>query len=123
LALKAFSKAKTMTFSPKSSSPPAVPHIEQFHDPPQLTLVDVLAMQTQAQAQAPSSSGGGFATMPIWTGGDAAFAFSEEREALALAAMVAVLNDGIIPAGRNRNTPDRPNHNTPQNSPSEPSPQ
>jgi hypothetical protein len=81
-ALQLLSKAKTMTFSSKSPSPPAVCHIgfEQIHDnrprhhfystPPQLTLVDVLAMQAQAQvqAQAPSSSGGGFATMPIWTG-------------------------------------------------------
>jgi hypothetical protein len=136
-----FSKAKTMTFSSKSSSPPALSHtgFERLHDhrnrrhhfsstPPQLTLVDALAMQAQAQAQA-SPSGGVFAAIPIWTGGDAASASSEERETLALAAMIAVLYDGTTPAdrhgdtGNGRESPDRSKHNPPNNPPSEPSAQ
>jgi hypothetical protein len=134
-----FSKAKNMTFSSKSSTTPDVPPngFEQFHQrhplystPPQLTLLDVLAMQ--AQAQAPPS--GGFATMPIWTGRDAVSASSREREALALAAMIALLDGDLLnedntPSSRNgnagddRGSSDRPKRNTPQNSPSEPSAQ
>jgi hypothetical protein len=135
------SKAKTMTFSSKSSNPPALSHtgFERLHDhryrrhhfystPPQITLVDVLAMQAQAQSQA-SPSGSGFATISIWTGGDAgASASSEDREALALAAMLAVLYDGTIPANRHgdtgygRESPDR-SKDTPDNPPSDPSAQ
>jgi hypothetical protein len=131
-----------MTISSKSSSPPAVPRnsFEQYQHhrplnstPPQLTLVDVLAMQAQAQAQAPSS-GGGFATMPIWTWRDAVSASSREREALTYAAILALLDGDLLdddtdPSGRNgnagddRGSDDRPKQNTRQNSPSEPSAQ
>lgn len=131
-----------MTFSSKSSSSPDIPRngLEQFYHrhpfystPPQLTLIDVLAMQAEAQAEAPPS--GGFATMPIWTGGDALSASSREREAPALAVMIALLDgdllngDPTIPSGRNGNTgdgmgsADRPKRNTPRNSASEPSAQ
>jgi hypothetical protein len=130
-----------MTMSSKSSSPPAVPvphnsferyqhHPPPYSTPPQLTLLAALAMQ--AQAQAPSS--GGFATMPIWTGGDAVSASSREREALAYAAILALLDGDLLiedsdPSGRNgnagddRGSADRPKQNTHQNSPSEPSAQ
>jgi hypothetical protein len=134
-----FSKAKKMTFSSKSSFPPDVPRnsFEQYQHrhplystPPQLTLIDVLMMQTQAQAP----SGEGIATMPIWTGGDAVSAPSEERGALTLAAMLALLDGDLLdgdttPSGRNgnavddRGSADHPKHITPQNSPSEPSAQ
>jgi hypothetical protein len=117
-----------MTFSSKSSAPPDAPLFHQRHPlystPPQLTLIDVLAMQ--AQAQAPPSEG--FATMPIWTGGDAVSAPSEERGTLSLAEMIALLDGDLLdgdttPSGRNGNTADRPKRNTPRNSPDEPSAQ
>jgi hypothetical protein len=111
-----------MTFS-KSSPPPADPHngLVQFHHhrhplystPPQLTLIDALMMQ--AQAQAPPS--GDFATMPLWTRGNAVPSSSEERRALALATMIAVLNEDSIPSSRDGNFGDG------HNSPSEPSAQ
>jgi hypothetical protein len=87
------------------------------------------AMQTQAQAP---PSGGDFATMPLWTRGDAVSSSSDERAALALdlETILAVLNEGTIPSGRNGNTgggrgsSDRPTkRNDPHNSPSEPSAQ
>jgi hypothetical protein len=124
-----------MTSSKSSSSPPADPQrdgVEQFHPhryiysfPPQLTLVDVLAMQPQAQAP---PTGFGFTTMPIWTAGDTAPSSSDEREVLgrSLEALLAVLDSGTIPSGRNRNagggrgSADRPKTNSPQNSPREP---
>jgi hypothetical protein len=133
-----------MTFSSKSSSStaPADPHrdgFEQFHprrhiysSPPQLTLVDVLAMQAiQTQAQAPPS-GGGLTPMPLWIARDTVPSSSTQREVLArgLEAMMAVLDDeDTIPSDRNINTggsrrsADRPKPNSHQNSPHEPSAQ
>jgi hypothetical protein len=83
----------------------------------------------QAQAQAPPS--GDFATMPLWTRGNAVPSSSEEGETLAfaLADMIAVLDDDTTPSSRNGNTgdgrgsADRPKRNTPKNSPGEPSAQ
>jgi hypothetical protein len=133
-----FSKAKIMTFSSKSFSPPAVPRngSEQIHHrhplystPPQLTLIDVLVMQAQAQAQVQAPPSGGFATMTLWNGGDPVPSSSEERDALVLAAMIAILNEDTTPSDRNGNTgddrgsPDRPKRNDPHNSPDEPSAQ
>jgi hypothetical protein len=98
--------------SSKSSSPPADPYLgfEQFHHhrhiysmPPQLTLVDALAMQSQART---STSFGGSTTMPLCTGGDALRSVSDEIEALDLEAMMGVLDRDIVPSGRNQNTRD-----------------
>jgi hypothetical protein len=127
-----------MSFSSKSSSPPTVPRnaVEQIHHrhplystPPQLTLVDVLVMQAQAQAQVQAPPSGGFATMPLWTGGDPTPLSSEERDALILAAMLDVLTEDISPSHRNGNTgsgresTDRSKRNDPHNSHNEPSAQ
>jgi hypothetical protein len=135
-SLPLFSKAKIMTFSSRSSSPPAVPRnsFEQIHHrhplystAPQLTLIDVLVMQAQAQVQAPPS--GGFATMTLGNGGDPVPSSSEERDALILAAMIAVMDEETTPSDRNGNTgsgggsPDRPKRNDSHNSPNEPSAQ
>jgi hypothetical protein len=130
-SLPLFSKAKIMTFSSKSySSPPPVlrNNSEQIHHrhplystAPQLTLIDVLVMQAQAQAQvqvqAPPS--GGFATMTLWTGGDPVPSSPEERQALVLAAMIAVLNDDTTPS----ESADDRRRNDPHDSPNEPSAQ
>jgi hypothetical protein len=128
-----------MTSSKSSSSPPNDPHqhgVELFHyqrqhpysSPPQLTLVDVLAMQAMhTQAQAPPS-GVGFPTMPLWTTarGDTVPSSFNEREVLGrgLDAMMALLDGDTIPSGRDeiilgggRGSADRPKPNSPQNSP------
>jgi hypothetical protein len=66
-------------------------------------IVNVLAMQTQGQVP---PSGGGFKTMPIcWTAGDVANSSSDEREVLgrSLEALLAELDRGTIPSGRNGN--------------------